>query len=431
MGKERKKGGGKAYQKAEEKIMGFEYINCRLSCDGIRIEEIAERIKTPFYLYSKNEIERKFLLYKEAFEKLSPLICYAAKVNSNIAIFRLLASLGAGCDVASGGELFLALSAGIDQDKIVFNGNGKRGDEIERAVLSDILIICDSPDELFLVDQKSTQKQKKTRVLFRVNPDISASTHPYIATGLAESKFGMKPSVIKELWAIGRNLKNVELVGLSSHIGSQITEIEPFCENARKLASLASELKGAEYLDIGGGLGISYSKEKAPSPKDLADSLLPILFDKGFKLILEPGRSIVGSAGCLITKVSYLKESHKTFIVVDCGMNDLIRPALYKSFHEILPVSQNKEEEIIADVVGPLCEDGDFLGRERKICRPKAGDLLSIMNAGAYGFSMSSNYNARLRPAEVMVIDKDFHIIREQETEEDLICHQRIPDILR
>ncbi|MEK9149362.1 MAG: diaminopimelate decarboxylase, partial [Candidatus Desantisbacteria bacterium] len=361
--------------------MGFEYINGRLCCDGIKIEEIAERVKTPFYLYSKNEIERKFLLYKESFEKLSPLICYAAKVNSNIAIFKLLASLGAGCDVASGGELFLALSAGISQDKIVFNGNGKRGDEIERAVLSDILIIVDSQDELFLIDQKSAEKQKKTRVLFRVNPDISASTHPYIATGLAQSKFGMKPSVIKELWAIGRNLKNVELVGLSSHIGSQITEIEPFCENARKLVSLALELKGAEYLDLGGGLGISYSGEKAPTPKDLADALLPILSDKGFKLIIEPGRSIVGSAGSLVTKVSYLKESHKTFIVVDCGMNDLIRPALYKSFHEILPVSQNGEGEIIADVVGPLCEDGDFLGRERKIERPKAGDLLSIMNA--------------------------------------------------
>ena len=410
--------------------MGFEYINGRLSCDGIRIEDIAKEVKTPFYLYSKNEIERKFLLYKASFEKLSPLICYAAKVNSNMAIFKLLANLGAGCDVASAGELFLALSAGMDQDKIVFNGNGKREDEIERAVLSSLFIIADSPDELFLIDQKAREKQKKAKVLFRVNPDISASTHPYIATGLAQSKFGMKPSVVKELWTMGKNLKNVELVGLSSHIGSQITEIEPFCENARKLVALALELKRVEYLDLGGGLGISYSKEIAPSPKDLADSLLPILSGKGIKLIIEPGRSIVGSAGCLVTKVLYLKESHKTFIVVDCGMNDLIRPALYKSFHRILPVSQNGEEEITADVVGPLCEDGDFLGRERKIERPKAGDLLTIMDAGAYGFSMSSNYNARLRSSEIMVIDKNFHIIREAETEEDLVCHQRIPDVL-
>lgn len=430
MGKEGKKGCGKAHQEAEENIMGFEYINKNLSCDGVKIDQIAEKIKTPFYLYSKNEIEKNFLLYKTSFEKLSPLICYAAKVNSSISIFKLLASLGAGCDVASCGELFLALSAGIPQDKIVFNGNGKRADEIERAVLSDILIICDSQDELFLIDQKAREKQKKIRVIFRVNPDISASTHPYIATGLAQSKFGMKPSVVKDLWAIGKGLANVELVGLSSHIGSQITEIEPFYENARKLVALASELKGVEYLDLGGGLGISYTQEKTPTPKDLADGLLPILSEKGIKLILEPGRSIVGSAGCLITKVSYLKESHKTFIVVDCGMNDLIRPALYKSFHRILPVSQNGEEEILADVVGPLCEDGDFLGRQRKISRPKAGDLLSIMDAGAYGFSMSSNYNARTRPAEVMVIDGNFHIIREAETEEDLICHQRIPECL-
>ncbi|MBU1261774.1 diaminopimelate decarboxylase [bacterium] len=412
--------------------MGFEYINGRLCCDGIRIEDIAKETKTPFYLYSKNEIEGKFLLYKEAFEKLSPLICYAAKANSNMAIFKLLANLGAGCDVASAGELFLALSAGFDQTKIVFNGNGKRENEIERAVLSSIFIIADSPDEFFLIDQKGRENKKKARVLLRVNPDISASTHPYIATGLARSKFGMKPSVVKELWSIGKGLANVELIGLSSHIGSQITEIEPFCENARKLVALALELKGVEYLDLGGGLGISYSGEKAPTPKDLAEALLPIFSGVGIKLIIEPGRSIVGSAGCLVTKVLYLKESHKTFIIVDCGMNDLIRPTLYKSFHRILPVSQNEEEEkITADIVGPLCEEGDFLGRERSIYRPKAGELLAIMDTGAYGFSMSSNYNARLRSSEVMVIDEKFYCIREAETEEDLVCHQRIPDVLK
>ncbi len=408
----------------------FEYIKGRLCCDGININEIAEKVGTPFYLYSKATIEANFLSYKKAFSKVSPLICFAAKTNSNIAIFKFLAKLGSGCDVCSSGELFLAIEAGIPPEKIVFNGNGKTEDDIKMAIKEKIfLIIADSIDELFLID---TISEKKINVGIRINPEIEAKTHSYIATGLAKSKFGIKLSSLKDVIGIIKKMKNINLICLGGHIGSQITELTPFIENAKKLVSLSREIGGMGYIDIGGGLGISYNNENFPSISDFAKEITPIIKNSPFKLILEPGRSIVGNSGCLVARVLYLKETKgKRFIVVDAGMNDLIRPTLYNSFHRILPQKLKDEHEIVADIVGPLCEEGDFLAREMKIAQVSQSDLLCIMDAGAYGFSMSSNYNGRLRCPEVMVIDKKPYIIRERETFSSLIKNQTIPEPLK
>lgn len=408
----------------------FEYIGGRLCCDGVRIDEIAKEIQTPFYLYSKNAIIENFTSYKNAFSKLSPLIAYAAKVNSNISILKLLSKMGSGCDVCSSGELFLAKKGGIPPSKIVFNGNGKTEADIKMAIKEGVfLIIADSIDELSLIDSLA---EKKINVGIRINPEIEAKTHPYIATGLSKSKFGIMASCLKNAIGIIKNMKHINLICLSSHIGSLITELSPFVENAKRLISLASEIPGIEYIDIGGGLGISYNGEKVPSIFDFAKEIVPLFKNSHFKLIIEPGRSIVGNAACLVTKVLYLKETKvKKFIVVDCGMNDLIRPALYNSFHRILPEELKDGPSIVADIVGPLCEDGDFLGRERKIVQVCPSSLLCIMDVGAYGFSMSSNYNGRLRCPEVMVIDKKPYIIRKGETFSSLIENQEIPKPLR
>ncbi|MEW6680638.1 MAG: diaminopimelate decarboxylase, partial [bacterium] len=356
---------------------------------------------------------------------VSPLICYAAKVNSNIAILKLLSKLGSGCDVSSLGELFLAKNAGIPGKKIVFNGNGKTEDDIKMAIKEKVfLIIADSIDELFLIDNLA---KEKINVGIRINPGIEPKTHPYVATGLAKSKFGITMEILKNAISLIRKMKNINLICLSSHIGSQVTELSPFVESAKRLVSLAKEIGEIKYIDIGGGLGIPYNNENFPGISQFAKEITPIV--KDFKLIIEPGRSIVGNSGCLVTKVLYLKETKtKKFIVVDAGMNDLIRPALYNSFHRILQSELREQGEIIADIVGPLCEDGDFLARERKMSAVSSSDLLCIMDAGAYSFSMSSNYNARTKCPEVMVIDKKPCVIRKRESFEDLIRNQVIPD---
>ncbi|HAW49394.1 TPA: diaminopimelate decarboxylase [bacterium] len=406
--------------------MGFEYIDDSLYCDSISIDAIVNKYGTPLYLYSKEIIEKNFLAYKNAFPTTS-LICYAGKANSNIAILKLLASLGSGCDVASGGELFLALSGGIPREKIVFNGCGKTEEEIKQAIDKEIfLIIADSLDELFLINQLAKKKQ---RVGIRVNPEISPKTHPYIATGLANSKFGVKLSSFMNIIGLVRRMKNIEFVCISSHIGSQIMEYEPLLENAKKLVGLAKKIGGIEYINIGGGIGIPYNNENAPNIQEFVEKVVSIT--EPFKLILEPGRSIVGPAGCLIVKALYLKETTKRVVVVDGGMNLLIRPCLYNGFHKIQPAVLEDGEDIEIDVVGPLCEEGDFLGRKRKIKRIRGGSFICVMDAGAYSFSMSSNYNGRPRCSEVMVIDGKSYIIRKAETYGCLIRNQVIPKPLR
>lgn len=416
--------------------MGFKYVEDELTCDGIAVSSIAKEVGTPFYLYSSNQIVTNFKSYKEGFAALNPLICYACKANTNLAVLKLLANLGSGADILSYGELFKALAAGIQPDRIVFNGNGKTGEELIFGLDNEILMFnVDSKDELLLLNQLAKERGKKARVALRVNPDIDPGTHPKISTALAKSKFGIGLSLAKEGYKFALSLSNIEVVGIHAHIGSQITKIAPFIESLKKLVQLAKELKkegiGLEYLNLGGGLGIAYLDETPPLPSDLAGAISPIFEESSLRLILEPGRSIVGKAGIMVTKVLYVKEgSQKNFIVVDAGMNDFIRPTLYGGYHRIIPVNHKEGEEITADVVGPICEEGDFLGRERKMVRPSPGDYLSVLDAGAYGCAMSSTYNSRLLLAEVMTYANNYHLIRHRQSYEDLISLERIPEAL-
>lgn len=411
--------------------MGFEYRKGKLYGDGVAIKTIADEVPTPFYLYSYDILVSAYESYKEAFSKTATLICYAAKANSNLAILHTLVQKGAGIDVVSGGELFKALKAGFPPQKIVFNGNGKLKEELEYALDYDLLMInVDSREELLLLDKIAAGKGKKVRIALRLNPDINPLTHPYIATGLAKSKFGISNHEIKEVYLHASKLKNLEVVGIHCHIGSQITHPNLFVEALHRILKLAEELQGVginiEYINLGGGLGIKYHDEDVPSIQDLAEMLLPHLINTNYKLILEPGRSIVGEAGILVTKINYIKKGlHKNFIVVDAAMNDLIRPAFYKSYHRIIPVIETGElEGLTADIVGSICEDGDFFARDRVLPMPQVDDLLAILDVGAYGFSMSSNYNMRPRIAEVMVRDNKYYIIRKRELYEDLINHE-------
>lgn len=417
--------------------MGFKYIGNELTCDGITVSSIAKEVGTPFYLYSSNQIVENFKSYKKGFAALNPLICYACKANTNSAILKLLSNLGSGADILSYGELFKSLRAGIKPEKIVFNGNGKTKEELAFGLDNDILIFnVDSKDELLLLDQLAKERGKKARVALRVNPDVDPGTHPKISTALARSKFGIGLSLAKEGYRFALNLSNIEVVGIHAHIGSQITKIAPYVESLKKLVCLAEELKeegiDLDYLNLGGGLGIVYLDETPPLPADLAKVISPIFEESSLRLILEPGRSIVGKAGILVARVLYIKEGEeKNFIVVDAGMNDFLRPTLYGGYHRVIPLKLEEGEKIVADVVGPICEEGDFLARERKIVRPSAGDYLAVLDAGAYGFAMSSTYNSRLLPAEVMVYSNNYHLIRHRQSYEDLISLERIPEVLK
>lgn len=416
--------------------MGFKYLENELTCDEISISSIAKEVGTPFWLYSSNQIEENFKSYQQGFAKLDPLICYACKANTNLAVLKLLANLGSGADVLSYGELFKALKVGIQPEKIVFNGNGKTKEELIFGLDNDILMFnVDSKDELLLLNQLAYERGKKVRVALRVNPDIDPGTHPKISTALAKSKFGICLCLAKGGYKFAFSLSHIEVVGIHAHLGSQITKIAPYIESLKKMVQLTEELKkeGAEldYLNLGGGLGIVYLDETPPLPSDLASAITPIFEKSSLRLILEPGRSIVGKAGILVTKVLYVKEgSEKNFIVTDAGMNDFIRPTLYGGYHKIIPLNSKEGKEIKADVVGPICEEGDFLGRERKMVRPSVGDYLAVLDTGAYGCAMSSTYNSRLLPAEVLTYASAYHLIRHRQSYENLISLERIPEVL-
>lgn len=414
--------------------MGFEYREGELYCDGVKIKTIADEIQTPFYLYSYEVLISNYEAYAQSFSETNTLICYACKANSNLAILNALAKKGAGIEVLSYGELFKALKAGFLPQKIIFNGNGKTTQEIEYALENDLLMInVDSKEELLLLSKIAKEKAKKVRIAIRVNPDINPLTHPYITTGLAKSKFGVSISEAKDMYIQASKLENIEIVGIHSHIGSQITHANIFVELLHKILKLAQELKNIginiEYINIGGGLGIRYHDEDVHTIQDFGKMLLPCIANTGYKLILEPGRSIVGEAGVLITKILYIKKGHhKNFIVVDSAMNDLIRPAFYKAYHRIIPVVETDEKEgLTSDIVGPICEEGDFFARDRLLPKPKVGDLLAILDVGAYGFAMSSNYNMRPKIAEIMVINGKYYIIRERESYEELVRKEAIP----
>ncbi len=412
----------------------FVYKNGELYCEDVPLRSIARRVGTPFFLYSSSTLRNHVRAFADAFSGVPHVICFALKANSNGALLRLLGREGAGADIVSGGELYRALRAGIAPSKIVYAGVGKRRDEIEYAIKIGILMFnVESVEELRAIDGAAKEMHEKARIALRVNPDIDPKTHAYISTGLKENKFGIPIEQALEHYQTAKNLPNVEVVGIHQHIGSQITEVRPFVDAVEKLAGFVKELRSAginiEYLNIGGGLGITYKDETPPLPRELAKALQPLLGDCGCTLVLEPGRAIVGNAGVLVTSVLYHKESgDKRFLIVDAGMNDLIRPSLYEAYHDIKPVIEPQSpQKAVFDVVGPICESGDFLAKDRELPEVKQGDLLAVMGAGAYGFSMSSNYNSRLRAAEVMVRGKEYFVVRERETLNDLIKNEKVP----
>lgn len=415
----------------------FQYQNNVLYCEEVPVDAIAQEVDTPFYLYSHRTIERHFRVFDSAFRSVPHLVCYSLKANSNIALIRIFERLGSGADVVSGGELFRALKAGISPSKIVFSGVGKTSEEIEYALENKVLMFnVESSQELTAIDEQAGQMGVRARVALRINPDVDPKTHPYVSTGLRENKFGIEFGQALSVFKLARHLRNLDIIGIDCHIGSQLIEVGPFVETLKKLKELIAvlERQGIEirYMDLGGGLGITYQHEAPPHPSEYAQAILKETEGLNVTLIFEPGRVIVGNAGILVTKVLYTKKtSQKFFIVVDAGMNDLIRPSLYGSFQAILPVVKRKGREIVADVVGPICESSDFFAKGRTIIEPKQGDLLAIMSSGAYGFSMSSNYNSRARICEVLVERNTPFIIRERETYEDLVRGEQIPEFLK
>ncbi len=414
----------------------FIYRKNELYCEDVPIRVIAENVGTPFYLYSHATLKRHFLIFDEAFEGLKRLICFSAKANTNLAVLKLFESLGGGLDIVSGGELYRGLKAGFSPDRIVYSGVGKRVDEIDYALDTGILMFnIESLEELELIDKRAGLLKRRAPVAIRINPDVDPKTHPYISTGLEKSKFGINTETAIEGYKVANKLENIDIVGIDCHIGSQITEAKPFEEALESLKNLINELKqlGIEiqYLDMGGGLGITYDDESPPHPREYAKAIVKSLEGTHLYLILEPGRVIVGNAGILVTRVLFRKSGkNKEFVIADAGMNDLMRPTLYNAFHAIKPVVTTEDPPIMADVVGPICETGDFLAVERKISDVKQGDLLAVMSAGAYGFTMSSNYCSRPRVAEVMVKDDRFYVVKDRQNYEDLVAGESIPPFL-
>ena len=420
----------------------FEYRNGEMFAEQVPLKRIAQEVGTPAYVYSLATLKRHFKVFDQAFAKARHIVCFSVKANSNLALLRAFAKEGSGFDIVSGGELFRALKVGADPKKIVFSGVGKKKQEIEYALEAGILMFnVESEEELFALNEIAAGIGKKAPISLRVNPDVDPQTHPYISTGMKKAKFGVDIKKSLETYKKAASLRNVDVVGVDCHIGSQLTSVTPFVDALAKVREyldrvLAGELKkeGAQirYLDLGGGLGINYHDETPPLPDDYARAIIQGLEGLDVTLILEPGRVIVGNAGILLTEVQYLKETEtKKFVIVDGGMNDLIRPALYGSYQAIQPVVQTNAEKMIADVVGPICESGDFFAKDREIARPRRGDLLAVMSAGAYGFTMASNYNSHPKPPEVLVDGDRYYIVRKRESMDDLINGEVIPTALQ
>lgn len=412
----------------------FSYLENRLYCEDVSIETIAREVGTPCYIYSHATLTRHFEVFDSAFKPISHLTCFAVKANSNIGILNILGRLGAGMDIVSGGELYRVRKASIPAESIVYSGVGKTIKEIDYALSEGILMFnIESSQELEVINSRAGALGVKAPISIRINPDVDPQTHPYISTGLRKNKFGIDVDLAFQEYIKASILEHVDIVGVDCHIGSQLTELSPFVDALRRMKILISKLDAhginIRYLDIGGGLGIPYNSEEPPHPKEYAEALIKELAEASYTLILEPGRVIVGNAGVLVTQILYKKETpNKKFLIVDAAMNDLIRPSLYGSYHVIQPaVKHEHAEKDIVDVVGPICESGDFLAKDRVLQRSNPGDLLAVMSAGAYGFTMASNYNSRPRPAEVIVKGSTYEIIRERESWEDLVRLERIP----
>jgi diaminopimelate decarboxylase len=408
----------------------FGYRNGELCCERVPLRALAAQVGTPAYVYSKAALLEGYREYDQAFAEVPHVVCYSVKANANLGVLAVLARAGAGADIVSGGELFRALRAGIPAGRIIFSGVGKTGDEMRAALEAGILMFnVESLSELRALDGVAREMGLRAPVALRVNPDVDPQTHPYISTGLRTSKFGIPYAQALAAYEEAAGLKGVEVVGADMHIGSQLTKTAPFADAVARIAALVKTLREraieVRMVDVGGGLGIRYGAETPPSHREYASVMLPALRELGVTVLLEPGRSIVGNAGALLSRVLYRKDTgEKKFVVIDAAMNDLIRPSFYDSHHEIVPVNEARlggpAERV--DVVGPVCESSDFLAQDRELAAVEEGDLLAVMSAGAYGFAMASNYNTRPRAVEVLV-DGDRHtIVRRRETYEDLVA---------
>lgn len=405
----------------------FHYKDKDLFAEQVRIADIVSQYGTPCYIYSRATIERHWHAFDKAAGDRKHLVCYAVKANSNLGVLNVLARLGSGFDIVSGGELARVIEAGGDPAKVVFSGVGKTEAEIAFALEKGIFCFnVESPAELIRINNVAAELNKQAPISIRVNPDVDAKTHPYISTGLKANKFGIEREKAVAIYEQAHGLSHLNVVGMDCHIGSQLTEIEPFVDALDKLLVLIDELAGKgiqiEHLDVGGGLGVPYKDETPPHPDEYAQAIADRLKARPeLTLIFEPGRAIAANAGVMITKVEFLKENaEKNFAIVDAAMNDLLRPALYTAWQNIIPVDKTSNAEpMVYDVVGPVCETGDFLGKDRELALEE-GDLLAVRSAGAYGFVMASNYNSRVRPAEVMVDGDEAHLVREREILQDL-----------
>ncbi len=422
----------------------FHYQRGKLTCESYPLDKAAERFGTPLYVYSSQTIVDHYQRLDQALHELHHEICYAVKANSNLSVIRLLADQGAGFDIVSGGELYRVIKSGGDPAKCTFAGVGKSREEIEYALRCEVLSFnIESEQELVAIQEIAKSLNKRAPIAIRVNPDVSANTHKYISTGKTESKFGIAIDRVAEVYARAREMSNIKIRGVQMHIGSQITEIKPFVQAIEKMVPLVRQLKsecGIEFFSIGGGIGIVYQgslesgdkvwwKEdagRALTIQEYAGATVPLLKDLSVRVLLEPGRFLVGNAGVLLTRVLYVKKTPaKTFVIVDAGMNDLIRPALYQGYHEVVPVRESKDLPLTkVDVVGPVCETGDFFALDRDLAQVESGDLLTLMSAGAYGFTMASSYNSRPLPAEVLVSGSEAKIVRRRQTYADLIAHE-------
>jgi len=409
----------------------FKYQQDQLCVEEIPLNAIAERFGTPCYVYSRTALTDGYRQFAEAFKSREHLICYAVKANSNLAILNLFAKLGAGFDIVSGGELQRVLAAGGSASKVVFSGVGKSEAEMRAAL--EVGILCfnvESAPELDRLNAVAGSMGKIAPISLRVNPDVDAKTHPYISTGLKQNKFGVAYTEALAIYRKAAGMPHIKITGMDCHIGSQLTDTSPFIAAAEKVLALVDQLAAEgivlEHLDLGGGLGIRYDDETPPSIAEYAQALLAALHGRSEKIIVEPGRVLVGNAGVLLTRIEYLKHGEeKNFAIVDAAMNDLMRPALYEAYHAILPVQKKSVKSLALDVVGPICETGDFIGRGREM-PVEQGDVLAVMSAGAYGMSMSSNYNTRPRAIEVMVDQAQIHVIREREEVSQLFAAEKV-----
>lgn len=405
----------------------FQYKDGQLHAEDIPVADLVEEYGTPLYIYSASTLKRHYKAFDSAFEGVAHLTCYSVKANSNMSVLKILAAEGAGTDIVSGGELFRALRAGVNPKKIVYSGVGKTAGEIREALFAGILMFnVESTQELERINSVAGDLGMVAKISLRINPDVDPKTHPYISTGMKENKFGLSRAEALSTYALAKNLPHVDPIGMDCHIGSQLTTLAPFLEALEKLKTFYLQLKDMgvtiQYMDLGGGLGITYNEEEPPHPRELGQALVEAL--KGFDvtLILEPGRVIAGNTGILVTEVQYTKHNEgKNFVIVDAAMNDLVRPSLYGSYHRIAPVREVSGEEMIVDVVGPICESTDFLAKDRALPKVAQGDLLAAFSTGAYGFAMSSQYNSRARAAEIMVQGGKHVVIRKREVYNDLV----------